>query len=239
MIRLFLEPVLSGSDVIEFSEEFHHLKNVLRVQPQDRIEIIDNAGNYYLASVMEFDPSLKIVRCILIKRSKITDQSGVTMGISLVKRDFESVIDNLTQLNVDRIIPFISERTIIRPVAGKNQKLRERWLGIAKEAAKQCRGKKIPSISEPILFTELVKSAADQKLIFSLEANSRCLAEMEIRHSEILALVGPEGDFTCGEMELAGANGFIPVRLSGNILRTSNAATVIAALLLQRKGSLR
>jgi 16S rRNA (uracil1498-N3)-methyltransferase len=147
----------------------------------------------------------------------------------------DDIIDKLTQLGVDRIIPLETERVIVK--WDKNQRVRhlERFQKIALNASQQSQRKALPVI-EPIKdIKEVISTAAgyDLKLIPHLMGERKTLKEIFIKNrpKNILVLIGPEGDFSSAEVALAKRAGFIPVSLGDLVLRVETAAVAIASFI--------
>jgi 16S rRNA (uracil1498-N3)-methyltransferase len=108
----------------------------------------------------------------------------------------------------------------------------KRWEKIAQSAARQCQRNTVPVI-EPVTDISVVIANSQQfvmKLIPHLAGNRKTLKEVFniIRPKSVLVLIGPEGDFTPAEVELALHNGFIPVSLGATTLRVATAAVAVA-----------
>jgi 16S rRNA (uracil1498-N3)-methyltransferase len=117
----------------------------------------------------------------------------------------------------------------------KTESRLKRWRKIAQNAARQSQRSSIPLI-EPVTRLEDVISGShdyDLKLIPTLAGERRLIKDAiaEARPNNIIVLIGPEGDFTSEEIELAQSEGFIPVSLGDTVLRVATAAVAIASYL--------
>lgn len=240
MIRIFASPSVSETS-LQFSEDFHHLINVLRLKEDDTLEIVTPDLMLYLVRIVSASEKKQLITAeILDSESLRCSMSGLSAGVSLVKKGFEEMTDSLSQLNIDQLIPFISERTVVRPDIDRFSHQHKRLQEIAREAAKQSRGRKVMQISRLSFFADVLNKNADIKLLFTAcEGLTSDLTSIPVSSDQsVFMLTGPEGDFTAEEVTAAVQAGFMPVILRGNILRTGNAAVTAAAVILHKKGLL-
>ena len=146
----------------------------------------------------------------------------------------DDIVDKLTQLGVDVIIPLETERVVVRIEENRRSRL-ERWQKIARSAAEQSRRNIIPSIPGILDFKAALAQAksADLKLIPTLDGERKNLKEALTGCSfkDIFVLIGPEGDFTAQEVGQAVNSGFDPISLGDSVLRAETAAIAVAGYL--------
>jgi 16S rRNA (uracil1498-N3)-methyltransferase len=214
--------------------QIHHLKDVLRLGVDDEISLFDDAGNEYLCAISRLDK--KQVLCV-IKELKLapprTYRIAVACAIPKQSR-MDDIIDKLTQLGVDTIIPLLTERVIIKLESNQESRL-ERWRKIALSASEQSHRNTLPCLSRIMDFEEVIAQAGeyDLKLIPTLAGDRKTIKEILTKSSpiSILVLIGPEGDFTPQEIGEAFQSGFQPVSLGDSVLRVETAAIAIASYL--------
>ncbi len=213
-------------------EQLHHIRDVLRLKVDDEIIIFDNKGNEYTGTITELDKKQAV---LTLKASKSAENRPIkiTVACALPKKGkIDEVIDNLTQLGVDRIIPMTTKRVIVRLEDSKKAARLQRWRKIAQSAAQQSQRNSIPLI-EPITSANGVLARShdfDLKLIPTLSGKKHIKEVLaESKPSNILVLIGPEGDFSPQEIELAKSEGFIPVSLGNSVLRVDTAAIAVAS----------
>jgi 16S rRNA (uracil1498-N3)-methyltransferase len=151
----------------------------------------------------------------------------VAIGISLIKNAsrFEWFLEKATEIGVTAIIPLICTRT------EKQNFKYERMNAILISAMLQSQQCWLPNLHQPVALNESLQNDYDQKFI------AHCLYEQMqqlssvINHLSSLILIGPEGDFTKEEIDLAIQNSFKPVALGNTRLRTETAGIVAATLL--------
>lgn len=200
----------------------------------DEVEVIDSAAQRFLAVIVVDGRS---VHARLRERVAGAASSGLAITVAQgvpkgQKMDF--VVEKLTELGVAAIIPLQSERTIVTDVSANKI---ERWRRLAKTAAQQCGRSDIPQVAEPQDFAGLVSAFSGyDAVLFPWElAESAPLREtlppLVSDARRILVVVGPEGGFSHGEADAAGAAGAHSISLGSRILRTETAALVLLSVL--------
>jgi len=221
----------SQKEIILDEDTSRHVVQVLRMKEVEKLNLTDGKGNLITAEIVDAHKKHCSVK---ITDSKLTahDSRKVTIAISLLKNTsrFEWFLEKATEIGVSEIIPLICERT-------EKQKFRyDRMKGICISAMLQSQQCWLPILDEPVKYTEYIKSIKDDagltKFIAHCEEQGQknSLSTFQpLNHSTIL--IGPEGDFTKQEIELALYNNFIPVSLGETRLRTETAGIVAATLL--------
>ena len=156
------QPEITGSDA-------GHICRVLRLSAGDAVELFDGSGNGYRAKIVSASP--KRVRFTIEETFPLLSESSVhiTLAQGILKdRKMDDLIRQLTELGIDRWMPFYAARSV--PVPGKKgvgTRL-DRWEKIALEAVKQCRRGHVPQISPAGDFDDVLAASAgcDLKIIF-------------------------------------------------------------------------
>lgn len=213
----------------------HHLKDVLRLKIRDRVMVFDGKGNEYECSIEKILPENAAFKIHKIHK-RASSKIKVTIACAIPKgQTMDSIIDKLTQLGVERIIPLETERVIIKLDRQKKAHRHQRWMKIGLNASLQSQRNALPMI-EPVKNLEELLSQADNydlKLIPTLSGRRRALRDVlaKTKAKNILVLIGPEGDFTSEEVALAQMRGFIPVSLGDLVLRVETAAVAVAGFI--------
>jgi 16S rRNA (uracil1498-N3)-methyltransferase len=216
--------------------QVHHCKGVLRLRENDEVIACDEKGNEY-ASVVEHITA----QCVVLKiKNSITyiaaKKAKITVACALPKKSkFDDIIDKLTQLGVDRIIPMQTQRVIVKFHKDTEKSRLERWKKIALNASAQSQRNIVPVI-EPVKKIEDVLAEAaefDLKLIPALIDARSSLKQVLINRpvENILVLIGPEGDFSPEEVAMATRAGCIPVTLGQLVLRVETASVAVVSML--------
>lgn len=231
----FYVPQKTEGDTILISDtgQIHHIKDTLRLKVDDEVIVFDSEGNEYTCIITGLDKNQAGLK-IKEKRRAENKTAKITVACAIPKKaKMDDIIDSLTQLGVDSIIPLETERVVVKLSSSKKNERHERWLKIAQSAAEQSQRTSIPLI-EPITDLEGVLSRAhefDLGLIPTLPGERKHLREVlaEAKPGNIIVLIGPEGDFTPQEIEMAKSAGFIPISLGDTVLRVSTAAIAVVS----------
>lgn len=230
--RCFVTPEAWGSDTISLSrDDSHHLSDVLRLPIGASVVVCDGRGGEAVAVITAINGGMLTVWIVDRKRQP---EAGV--AIALIQavpkaQKMDLIIQKATELGVCTIQPIMTDRGVVRLENERADHRTTRWQRIAFEAARQCRTSWIPKVY-PVasLATVLDRNLSlDALLIGSLEPDSRplkdCLTDLRIRHvGSVGLLIGPEGDFSPREYELAKKAGAIPVSYGPRVLRVETAA---------------
>jgi len=240
----FLVDKISPKDkyiILNDSSQLHHLRDVLRIKPLEQVIIFDNLGNECITRVCEI--GAVAVKLIVIEKKEAKDPGvKITVACAIPKKvKMDDIVDKLTQLGVECIIPLETERVIVRLDKQKKIERLKRWEKIAISAVKQSQRSRLPLIKPVAGFKDAILAAHsaalnfDLKLIPTLEGERKTLKEVFSKTSKkikkVIILIGPEGDFTPGEVTLAKQAGFLPVSLGAQVLRVDTAAIAVVSFI--------
>lgn len=245
MHRFFLKPEqITNNQVFFHPGEINQIKNVLRLSSGDCVLVLDNKGNSYKVEISKYSNKALTGNIIENQYQKPDPQFSVSLGQAFTKGpNMDFIIQKATELGVESIILFESERSIIRYEKIKEKNRVARWEKIAKEAAEQSQRLTIPKVSccRSINDFFLSNNQADLKLIFWEDETKKKLRDClknDIDKTRLSFLVGPEGGFSKNEIDIAVKFGFIPVGLGPRILKTATAVMSILSIVQYMKGEL-
>jgi 16S rRNA (uracil1498-N3)-methyltransferase len=233
MHRFFIEHIKGNSVILSDAVQLHHIRDVLRHKINDAVIISDGAGNEYNGVITAINKKQAVFSLTPMQTPKHSSVA-LTIVCAIPKGShLDEIIDGLTQLGVKRIIPMMTDRVVVKLDDAKLESRLKRWQTIAQSAARQCQRSDIPVI-EPVTDIKQVVTDTqnfDLKLIPHLSGRRKSIKSVISKKSykNIIALIGPEGDFTPSEVELALHNGFTPVSLGDTVLRVATAAITVAA----------
>lgn len=241
---ILYEDIEIGAELLLRGDNFTSLMS-WQTRILDAITVRD-ALKYFRARVNSIDMQKGEAR--LTPFETLGEFSGETPEILLLqslpeKERFELIIQKTTELGVNSIMPFKSDRSTSLEERESAQKKAHRWVSVALRAARQARLPHIPSILPYGGFNEALDLAGPYEAkIILYEAHGAAplkdvMAEVIKRRPRSIALLtGPEGGFTVTEMDAAVGRGFTPVSLGRNILRAETAAIVGVAILRYETG---
>ena len=222
----------SVDEYILDEENSRHALQVLRMKPGEELTLTDGQGNQ-LQGIITGDKKREC-RVKVQARNTIPLPAGtITIAISLLKNTnrFEWFLEKAVEIGVIEIVPLLCERT-------EKEKFRsDRLKNILISAMLQSRQCWLPILHEPIPFELLFRqeevAASNQKFIaHCLEGDKKNPADLiSPEANSRIVLIGPEGDFSREEIELALRHQFTPLSLGNTRLRSETAGVVAAALL--------
>jgi 16S rRNA (uracil1498-N3)-methyltransferase len=195
----------------------------LRKKPGDQLQITNGKGYLFTAEILSAD--LKQCKATIVKTTKKHQKMyELHMAVAPTKSmdRFEWFLEKVTEIGVNEITPIIcehSERKVLKM---------PRLERIIQGAMKQSLRTFLPKINEPVLYEDFIKKE-HQGLLFIAHCYEEEKMELIRRvapDKDITILIGPEGDFSEREVDLAYTNGFYPVSLGDARLRTETAAIV-------------
>lgn len=240
MHHFFVSPEqIEGGRARIYGEDMRHIRRVLRMKKGEKLLISDGGDWDYLCTIEHISEE-EILLTIEEENESVAElPSKVVLFQAIPKSDkMELIIQKAVELGVYAVVPFISERVIVKLDAKKEKAKRTRWKAVALSAAKQSGRNIIPDICEVMDFQSAMKYAQqfEHKLIpYELASDMHKTRNIisSIKKGESIAVcIGPEGGFEEGEVEKAISSGFIPLTLGKRILRTETAGFVILSNLM-------
>lgn len=218
-------------------KEIHHLRGVLRLKPRQQIRLFNGQDKEIVGTIVTMNSNKVEVRRDYVLPKTHERGIDVVLACAIPKRaKFEFIIEKTTELGVDEIIPLKTERTEIAFDVRRMEKKIDRYRTIAVNAAKQCGRVHIPRILPMATIPEIFQHDDQQSLRFiaSLSDQRQNLFETFQKENlkdfkRIVFFIGPEGDFTPGEISNALASGCIPVSLGSNVLKVDTAALCVVS----------
>lgn len=240
--RFHLVPDRCAGPVLRLDgREAHHALHVLRLKRGDTVSVLDGAGREFVCAIQNATRDALELR-VVQTRSLPAPPCAVTLLIGIPKgKIIESIIQKAVELGARRVVPLLTERVVTRLDAAEAADKREKWQQVAIEAIKQCGALWLPEIATPVSLSTLdvQLSTFDLSLVGALQTSRRhprdCFAEFQNRHGRppqtVGVWIGPEGDFTPGEMGAILAAGAQPVTFGPLTLRVETAATYALSFL--------
>jgi 16S rRNA (uracil1498-N3)-methyltransferase len=229
-LPIFYQKELLLQDFITLNEETSkHIIQVLRMKLSEQLQLTDGKGKIVTGEII--DENKKATEVKVLSTFNISHRtSNLTIAISLVKNNsrFEWFLEKATEIGVSEIVPLICERT-------EKQNFRhDRMKSILVSAMLQSQQAWLPILHEPTKFSDVIKSSTHNNKFIAhcIQVDKVKLQRLSPDETSII-LIGPEGDFTFDEIEIAKQYNYKPVTLGDTRLRTETAAMVAAVLLNQ------
>ncbi len=223
-MHIFYTPDLSGKTYTLDETESKHCVRVLRLEKGDEITLVDGRGGFFTAEIVDPNPKRCAVNVIKSELNFGCRSFEVHLAIAPTKNieRIEWFLEKTTEIGVTRVTPLLcrySERKEI-----KNERLEKVMVSAMKQSLKAY----LPKLDELTKFKDLVNQPFEgQKFIAHCEEQHRdLLKNLVVPNQNYLILIGPEGDFSTEEIEMALKAGFRPVSLGESRLRTETAGVV-------------
>jgi 16S rRNA (uracil1498-N3)-methyltransferase len=224
-------------------EEARHCSNVLRCAVGERVAVFDGHGREAGGSIASVSNS-EVVIDVQTRENTPRPPVGISLCQAVPKgKNMDLIVQKATELGASRIVPLLSDRTVVRLDGGEIEKKRAKWQRVALEACKQCGQNWLPEVAAPVSVMDFLRSNgnADDKclrLIAAIDDRAGSLKEIlsdnggsaPVESASIM--IGPEGDFTPAELDAAINAGFRPMSLGPIVLRSETAAIYSLSVLV-------
>ena len=237
LTRVYVDAVLEpGARLTLTGGAAGHLTRVLRLRPKAALKLFNGRGGEFRASIERAQGS-KVTVAIgeyePIERESpfpLTLAQGVSRGERM-----DLVVQKATELGVARLVPLLTERSIVRLDEEQSDRKSSHWRAIAIAACEQCGRNRLPEVGLPAQLREFLRQPCGDsvRLLLSPLARQR-IGDVPRPARGVTVLIGPEGGLSDAEQEDALTAGFIAVNLGPRVLRTETAA-IAALTLLQRE----
>lgn len=228
-IPSFFEPTLNaGVSQFTLSEaSSKHCAQVLRMQAADSLYLTNGAGDQFTASIITPHKKETLVQINAHQFIPASSQK-IILGVSLLKNTvrFEWLLEKATEMGVHTIVPLICDRTI-------HERFKmDRLQNILQSAMIQSQQAWLPVLTTPTDFNEFITShqASDKYIAHCEPADKKNIKTLAPSNNCIL-LIGPEGDFTLPEIDVAMQHNYQPIHLGPTRLRTETAGIFALSVL--------
>lgn len=246
MYKFFVtENQIEGNIIKIVEKDVNHIKNVLRHEINDEIEICDitNSTNY-LCKIIELDN--KFVKAEILDKLETNSEPKVYLHIfqGLPKQEkMETIIQKTTEIGVSEITPLVMNRCVVKLDDKTASKKVERFQKISEVAAKQSKRDRIPIINLPINIKNIYEKIANYDIVLVAYENEETLNIKTVlkklnkikekkKEIKVAVIIGPEGGIEEKEIEYLKKLGAKVVTLGKRILRTETAPIVLASIIM-------
>jgi 16S rRNA (uracil1498-N3)-methyltransferase len=234
---------ITGDRVAFDADETRHLVRVLRLAPGDVVTAADGRGGAWQVRLLTLGDT---ATGTIVGTASLAAESPLAISLvqGVAKGDrMETIVRAATELGVARVLPALTERTVVQLDAARWRERARRWQRVAREATKQCGRAVVPTVETPRPLAEWIAAAepADLRLcLWETEGTPLrdALAPDDSPARRVIVIVGPEGGLAPEEVAVARDAGYVTVTLGGRVLRTETAGPAIVALLQFALGDL-
>lgn len=242
-----LDELVPGARFVLQGPEARHAVSVKRLAPGEAVDITDGAGKRLTGTVVSAAPAELTVECSAVV---VEDQPDIRLVLvqALAKGDRDELaVETATELGIDAVVPWQSERSIVRWKGERAAKAHAKWESVVTAAAKQARRAWIPEVRAAVETPGLAAAvaAADLAVVLHEDAvrplrsvlESWQATQVDAGPLEILLIVGPEGGISPREVTRLCDAGAVTALLGHHVLRSSTAgpaAVVLASDVLGR-----
>ncbi len=218
-------------------DEARHCAQVTRHQAGDQVVVFDGAGRKARARIEALDKAE--VRLAVLEVQHVPPPTHpVTLVQAVTKGDsFEWILEKAVELGAQRLVPVITERTIVRLDSREAAKKHLKWQRVVLEACKQCGQPWLPEVVMPCNLETALDRAGGAALRLAASLHPQALPLRSLLLGPLSAgdgyavIIGPEGDFTSRELEMLTARGWREWSLGPLVLRSETAAICALSIL--------
>jgi 16S rRNA (uracil1498-N3)-methyltransferase len=238
LTRVYVDgPLTPGTPITLSGNAASHVTRVLRLRVGQPLTLFNGLGGEHLATIDKAhggEVTVSVGEHAPIERESpfpLTLAQGISRGERM-----DLVVQKATELGVSRLVPLLTERSVVRLDAQQADRKLNHWRAVAIAACEQCGRNRLPDVSVPTQLRDFLHQspAGSTRLLLSPEATRRIEDVPRPERGGATVLIGPEGGFADEEQQDALVAGFTAVRLGPRVLRTETAA-IAALTLLQRE----
>ena len=227
--RLFYSNKLKTGTISRLSEkQSHYTKNVMRLKAGDKFSLFNSQDGEWDVKILVQGKIFTEFKVEKLSRP-LSNEKDIWLAFSPIKKvPQELMIQKTTELGIQKFIPLLCERSVVREI---NIKRVEK---IITEACEQSNRITVPKIQELQMLDEFIKNFPDDgKIVFcDINSQSKDLYNELSKKNPICILIGPEGDFSEEERQfITNYKNVISITLGKNILRAETAAIASTTIL--------
>ncbi len=225
-MHIFYTPDITQNTYTLNEEESKHCVRVLRLTVGSVVNLVDGKGGFYTAEITSDNPKKVSLAILNVEKEFHKRNHYLHIAVAPTKNidRIEWFLEKATELGIDEITPIITDRSERRVV--KEDRLNKVITSAVKQSIKAYH----PKLNDAISFDAFLKEPFDgEQLIAHCIDNGekQYISKLVAPHQKYLILIGPEGDFTPEEVDLALNKGFKALTLGNNRLRTETAALAV------------
>ncbi|AZZ49025.1 16S rRNA (uracil(1498)-N(3))-methyltransferase [Rathayibacter rathayi] len=216
--------------------EARHAATVSRIRVGEIVRVGDGRG-LVATAVVESAEAARVVLAVESVQESPVPSPRLVLVQALAKGDRDELaVQAATELGVDEVVPWQAARSVSRWSGVKEEKGRERWRAIVREASKQSMRPRVPAVA-PLEQVRVLAARAATARVLVLEPSAKArLSQVLPDGRDLVLVVGPEGGIAPEELRQLAEAGAEVVALGDSVLRTSTAGPAAIAVLSARLG---
>ncbi len=230
MQRYFAKDFINDKPVL-YDSDIKHITKVMRLVKGDYFEVVYDKVVYH-CKIENTIPFSYIIESTSNEEDKTI---GLTVAVGLVQEQkMDLILQKLTELGVETIIPLKTERSIVKLDDIRFAKKLVRWQMICKEASEQSFRNVIPNITNVMTIDDLKNIDIDTKLVCSTKEKDNIInkyVDNLSKDDNIIFVIGPEGGLSINEEEKLNSYGYNSISLGNRILRVETATFFVASII--------
>lgn len=242
MHRFFVWPDNIADQFVRIDrDQARHIERVLRMVAGDIVQVFDGQGHEYEVCLQGKEDGFLLAKIVQELHREVESPLHLSLVQGIAKGDkMDSIIQKAVEIGVQDIYPLSSQHAVVKLENERTNKKVERWQTIAREACKQCRRNRVPTVHVPASFAEMLEIIAGNPVILLYEQEKNNGLKQILYNNraafqagkQLFLIIGPEGGFSAEEVAAAREQGALIAGLGPRILRTETAGLAAAAIIL-------
>jgi len=241
LTRVYVDQQLAPGSIVELPEATaSHLAKVLRARSGDPLIVFCGDGREYVGAVETVRGAR--VTAAIGNGTDVDRESplNVTLVQCVPRGDrMDFIVQKATELGVTRIIPVLSQRSVVRLDPSQAESKAAHWRGVALNACEQCGRNRLPEVAAPVALVNYLGDSPSAAPRLLLDPDTQARSAAPVIDGEVEIAVGPEGGFAAEELEAFSIAGFVRIGLGPRILRAETAAIAALVWVQTRFGDMR
>ena len=230
MQRYFAKDFINDKPIL-YDSDIKHIIKVMRLVSGDYFEVVYDKIVYHC----KIENTIPFNYIIESTNSEDAKTIGLTVAVGLVQEQkMDLILQKLTELGVETIIPLKTERSIVKLDDIRFAKKLVRWQMICKEASEQSFRNVIPNITNIMTIDDLKNIDIDTKLVCSTKEKDNIInkyVDNLSKEDNIIFVIGPEGGLSANEEDKLNSYGYKSISLGNRILRVETATFFVASII--------
>ena len=237
--RFYIPTILAPGGSIDLPvEAAHHADRVLRMKPDDKLQVFDGRGGEWSAHIVRMKPTVHVALDVFDPASNTPDLQ-VTLVQALPAADkMDWVLQKAVELGVAAIQPVVAKRSVVRLSGDKLERRQVHWHNVVIAACEQSGTNAVPVVAPLLDLPQYMAQppVENETRLIMLPDTAVRLRDLPMPAGPVTILVGPEGGLEKGEIDLALLSGFQPLGFGPRVLRTETAGLAMLAAMMAQWG---